>query len=109
MAVVHKLPKPAPVADIAGTISRLSRSPHGHWTLHQLAAMIALRGGREVVHQDLAVELAMVAPGVTRVADKAETAGLMRRVEHMKDRRKVVLVLTPAGEEFVEWVLGGAL
>ena len=52
--------------------------------------------------QDLASEVALSRSGLTRLLDRVEAAGLIRREPAETDRRGAYAVLTPAGEEAVQ-------
>ena len=63
---------------------QLEETPHGI-AMNQLADMILYSKS-----------------GFTRVVDRMEEAGLVRRVRPEHDRRSILVVMTPAGEEMKE-------
>jgi DNA-binding MarR family transcriptional regulator len=67
---------------------RLSRSP-----------------GRRLRMNDLAAQTALSTSGVTRLVDRLERAGLVRRASSPDDRRSIHAVLTPEGAERLERIL----
>jgi DNA-binding MarR family transcriptional regulator len=71
---------------------RLSRSP-----------------GRRLRMNDLATQTALSTSGVTRLVDRLERSGLVRRTSSPDDRRSVHAVLTPEGAQRLRQVLPGYL
>jgi DNA-binding MarR family transcriptional regulator len=73
-------------------------------TVQQYNVLRILRGAGEQGLPTLEIGLRMVehAPGVTRLLDRLETKGLVRRQRCPEDRRQVLCWLTPAGAELVE-------
>lgn len=73
-------------------------------TLAQFNVLRILRGGESegVTCQDIGERLLNRVPDVTRLIDRMETAGLVRRARAADDRRKVLVTLTPAGRELVD-------
>ena len=53
---------------------------------------------------ELAAKLVSRAPDITRMLDKLEQRGLIRRDRHAADRRVVQIAITPAGAELLEEV-----
>jgi DNA-binding MarR family transcriptional regulator len=66
-----------------------------------LTALTAAPGRRRRL-QDLADEVVLSRSGLTRLIDRVEAAGLIRREPCETDRRGTYAVLTPAGEQAVE-------
>lgn len=64
------------------TLIRLARSP-----------------GRQLRMTDLAAQTALSTSGITRIVDRLERAGLVRRSRCPADRRSCFAVLTDAGEQ----------
>jgi DNA-binding MarR family transcriptional regulator len=76
----------------AGVVVRLSRSP-----------------GRRLRMSDLAAHTALSNSGLTRIVDRLERAGLVRREAGASDRRVTFAVLTPGGADKVAALLPGHL
>ncbi|MET9607327.1 MarR family transcriptional regulator [Streptomyces sp. NPDC006512] len=75
-----------------GTLTRLSRSPGGRLRM-----------------SDLATQSLLSTSGVTRVVDRLERGGLVRREASPDDRRSTYAVLTPEGEGRLRGVLSDHL
>ena len=73
-------------------------------TVQQYNVLRILRGAGEQGLPTLEIGERMVehAPGVTRLLDRLEVKGLVRRQRCPEDRRQVLCWLTPAGAELVE-------
>lgn len=73
-------------------------------TLQQYNVLRILRGAGEKGLPTLEIGERMVehAPGVTRLLDRLEAKGLVRRQRCPEDRRQVLCWLTPAGTDLVE-------
>jgi DNA-binding MarR family transcriptional regulator len=73
-------------------------------TLQQYNVLRILRGAGEKGLPTLEIADRMIehAPGVTRLLDRLEAKGLVRRERCREDRRQVLCWLTPAGLELVE-------
>ncbi|HET9212993.1 MAG TPA: MarR family transcriptional regulator [Thermoanaerobaculia bacterium] len=73
-------------------------------TLQQYNVLRILRGAGEQGLPTLEIAERMIeqAPGVTRLLDRLEAKGLVRRQRCAQDRRQVLCWLTPAGLELVE-------
>ncbi len=73
-------------------------------TVQQYNVLRILRGAGEQGLPTLEIGERMVehAPGVTRLLDRLEVKGLVRRQRCPEDRRQVLCWLTPAGTELVE-------
>ena len=76
--------------------------PHGI-TLQQYNVLRILRGGGADGLPTLAIRDRMIeqAPGITRLLDRLERAGLVRRERSSPDRRQVVCHGTPRGLELL--------
>lgn len=72
-------------------------------TLQQYNVLRILRGAGEQGLPTLEIAERMIehAPGVTRLLDRLEAKGLVRRERCREDRRQVLCWLTPAGLELV--------
>jgi len=72
-------------------------------TLQQYNVLRILRGAGEQGLPTLEIGERMVehAPGITRLLDRLEAKGLVRRQRCPEDRRQVLCWLTPAGAELV--------
>ena len=77
--------------------------PHG-LSLAQYNVLRILRGaGREgVCRNDIRDRLVSRMPDVSRLLDRMEAAGLVRRVRSTEDRRQVTTTLTPRGRALVD-------
>jgi DNA-binding MarR family transcriptional regulator len=104
-----KLPRHrATVIAILKTADRLRRratgmlEPHDI-TLQQFNVLRILRGARPEGLCTLTIAERMIeqAPGITRLIDRLETKGLVRRVRSETDRRQVWCRITPAGERLL--------
>ncbi|WP_436776350.1 MarR family winged helix-turn-helix transcriptional regulator [Yinghuangia sp. YIM S09857] len=71
-----------------GALTRLSRSPGGRLRM-----------------TDLAAQLFLSTSGVTRVVDRLQRGGLVRRESSPEDRRSTYAVITPEGTERLRAVL----
>ena len=78
-------------------------APHGI-TLQQFNVLRILRGAGSEGVPTLEVSERMIeqAPGVTRLLDRLEAKGFVRRQRCAQDRRQVLCWLTPTGLELVE-------
>jgi DNA-binding MarR family transcriptional regulator len=83
----------------------LCASKAGTMTIRQLAVLAKLREGRWD-HGDLARELRLLAPAVTRACDRLEEFGLVFRTDNPMDRRKIFIALTKQGRSFCARYLG---
>ncbi|MER7000438.1 MarR family transcriptional regulator [Streptomyces sp. NPDC000410] len=75
-----------------GALTRLSRSPEGQLRM-----------------TDLAAQLLLSTSGVTRVVDRLQRGGLVRREASADDRRSTYAVLTPEGADRLREVLADHL
>jgi DNA-binding MarR family transcriptional regulator len=73
-------------------------------TLQQYNVLRILRGAGDQGLPTLEIAGRMIeqAPGVTRLLDRLEAKGLVRRERCRQDRRQVLCWLTPTGSELVE-------
>jgi DNA-binding MarR family transcriptional regulator len=98
----------AAVLAIMKTADRLRRratdllEPHDI-TLQQFNVLRILRGARPDGLCTLTIAQRMIeqAPGITRLIDRLETKGLVRRVRSETDRRQVWCRITSAGERLL--------
>ena len=106
----HKPPRhKAVVIAILHTADRLRRrgeallAPHDV-TLQQFNVLRILRGARPEGLCTLTIAQRMIeqTPGITRLIDRLEQKGLVRRVRSEEDRRQVWCRITPAGERLLE-------
>jgi DNA-binding MarR family transcriptional regulator len=72
-------------------------------TLQQFNVLRILRGARPEGLCTLAIAERMIeqTPGITRLIDRLEKKGLVRRVRSEEDRRQVWCRITPAGERLL--------
>jgi DNA-binding MarR family transcriptional regulator len=98
----------AVVIEILRSADRLRRrgeallAPHDV-TLQQFNVLRILRGARPAGLCTLAIAERMIeqTPGITRLIDRLEKKGLVRRVRSEEDRRQVWCRITPAGERLL--------
>lgn len=98
----------AVVIEILRSADRLRRqgeallAPHDV-TLQQFNVLRILRGARPDGLCTLAIAQRMIeqTPGITRLIDRLEKKGLVRRVRSEEDRRQVWCRITPAGERLL--------
>jgi DNA-binding MarR family transcriptional regulator len=64
---------------------------------HQLKALKAVRHRAELNLTALADSLDITLPAASRLCDRLESAGLLERVTHPRNRRELQLLLTPYG------------
>ena len=69
-------------------------------TLAQVRVMRRLAKQAQSLGQ-LGIELALAPPSMTRLVDRLEERGLIRRERDVDDRRKVVATLTEAGKQLL--------
>jgi len=105
----NKLPRhKAVVISVLRTADRMRRrgeallAPHDI-TLQQFNVLRILRGARPDGLCTLAIAQRMIeqTPGITRLIDRLEKKGLVRRVRSEEDRRQVWCRITPAGERLL--------
>lgn len=105
----NKLPRhKAVVIAILHSADRLRRqatemlAPHDI-TLQQFNVLRILRGARPDGLCTLTIAERMIeeTPGITRLIDRLEKKGLVRRVRSEEDRRQVWCRITPAGERLL--------
>lgn len=70
-------------------------------TLHELNAVIYIEYARRITPKDLAANLSLSTGTVTALVDRLTDRGVVVRSPHPRDRRSVLLSLTPAGDEVV--------
>ena len=77
-------------------------------TLQQYNVLRILRGAHPDLLPTLEIAGRMIerAPGITRLLDRLETAGLVRRERCSQDRRRVLCRITPAGLAMLDKVTG---
>lgn len=68
----------------------------------QLRALLAVGGSPRINLTRLAEEVGATAPAASRLCDRLEAAGLLRRERAFMDRREIVLSLTQHGREVIE-------
>jgi DNA-binding MarR family transcriptional regulator len=83
--------------------SSLYRGPAGQLSREQLAALTTLARD-DLRMSDLAAELGLSESATTRLVDRLEAAGLVRRIPFESDRRCVVAGLTPEGHRVMDGV-----
>ncbi|MFC5428269.1 MarR family winged helix-turn-helix transcriptional regulator [Paraburkholderia denitrificans] len=66
-------------------------------TSQQASVLFMVASGKCVLAAELAREYGIDASAVTRLVDRLETRGLLKRVRSSEDRRAVRLALTPEG------------
>jgi DNA-binding MarR family transcriptional regulator len=96
------------VVSLLLTADRLRRDlarvvePHG-LTLQQYNVLRILRGaaGQALPTLDVAERMIERTPGITRLLDRLERKGLVRRERCPEDRRQVLVALSPAGRRLL--------
>ena len=68
----------------------------------QLRVLTIVARSRQTNMSRLAVALGVVPSSASRLCDRLEATGLLRRVPDPRDRREVRLLLTPAGRRLLE-------
>jgi len=105
----NRLPRhKAVVISVLRTADRMRRrgeallAPHDI-TLQQFNVLRILRGARPDGLCTLAIAQRMIeqTPGITRLIDRLEKKGLVRRIRSEEDRRQVWCRITPAGERLL--------
>jgi len=71
------------------------------YTLRQLGVMVCCKKSPTTV-RDLAAELNVSRPVISRVADRLEELKFIRRIDDPDDRRSVLIELTQAGKRFID-------
>lgn len=72
-------------------------------TAEQWAVLCRLREQSSGLSQkELAERIVKDQPNITRILDKLEQKGLIRRAANVNDRRAFLIYLTPAGESLME-------
>ncbi|MFD5099977.1 MarR family winged helix-turn-helix transcriptional regulator [Streptomyces albidochromogenes] len=96
----------AQVAEAAGAVvsawQHASRSVFPRLSSLQLDALLIVRRCPGINLTRLADEAGTRSPAVSRLCDRLEAAGLLRRERPATNRREIELVLTPQGLELVE-------
>ncbi|MFE2476143.1 MarR family transcriptional regulator [Streptomyces sp. NPDC059389] len=96
------------VADAAGALTdaceQASQSASPRLSALQLRALTAVRGSPGINLTRLAEEVGAAAPATSRLCDRLEAAGLLRRSRADDDRREIVLTVTQSGREILEIV-----
>lgn len=78
------------------------------YTLRQIAVLHAIQREDGRSTGELAAELSLSKPAVTRACDKLKVErSLIKRTGDADDRRKVVLTLTKKGTDFLDRIAGG--
>ncbi len=71
-------------------------------TTEQWAALCRLREQDGLSQKELADRIVKDQPNLTRILDKLEQKGLIRRADNANDRRAFLIYLTPEGESLME-------
>ncbi len=71
-------------------------------TTEQWAALCRLKEQDGLSQKELADRIVKDQPNLTRILDKLEQKGLIRRVDNANDRRAFFVYLTPEGEALME-------
>jgi len=75
--------------------------PGNDYTVRQLAVMVCCKKLPATV-RDLAAELNVSRPVISRVADRLEELKFIRRIDDPEDRRSVLIELTAHGRKFID-------
>jgi len=74
--------------------------PLGGFTVNQLAILTAIYSGEDSKGvREIAAELGISKPTITRTADKLENIGLIQRIVPSTDLRLVIFIRTRMGEK----------
>ncbi len=85
--------------------TQTSRTSSPRLSAPQWEALLILRRKPGVNLTRLADEVGATPPAVSRLCDRLEAAGLLRREPGRTSRREIELVLTPAGNELIDALL----
>ncbi len=78
-------------------------------TTEQWAALCRLREQDGLSQKELADRIVKDQPNLTRILDKLEQKGLIRRMDNANDRRAFFIHLTPEGEALLEKLIPVAI
>ena len=94
------------VAGAAGALmdiwERAAQSTPPRLSALQLRALVAVRGSPRINLTRLAEEIDATTPATSRLCDRLEAAGLLRRDHADSDRRGIVLTLTQHGHRAID-------
>ncbi|MFI0203821.1 MULTISPECIES: MarR family winged helix-turn-helix transcriptional regulator [Streptomyces] len=94
------------VAEAAGALmdlwERAAQSAPPRLSALQLRALVGVRGSPGINLTRLSEEIAATAPATSRLCDRLEAAGLLRRDRADSDRREIVLTLTEHGRQAID-------
>lgn len=96
----------AVVAVVNRDLERDSGMPVGWF---EVLIRLARTPGRQLRMSELAAQVSLSTSGLTRLVDRVEAAGYIRREACPSDRRGAFAVLTPAGQAALERTLPGHL
>ncbi|GAB2528209.1 hypothetical protein GCM10027267_27080 [Paramicrobacterium agarici] len=88
----------------SGEEFRLARALQLHLGRNDLAALTALCEEEPLTPRDLARRMEMTSGTITPLLDRVERAGYVTRNSNPDDRRSLLIALTEAGRQAVEWV-----
>lgn len=80
--------------------AREQATPRLSWP--QLSALLVVERAEGINLRGLAGELRMLLSSASRLCDRLEATGLLRRVPDPRDRREVRLLLTPTAQRLLE-------
>lgn len=84
------------------TILHLVRNGDDDITLRQMSVLLLVYSREELyTPREVAANLGVAKPVVSRVMDKMQDFGVLRRVADPRDGRSVLLGRTPFGEEYM--------
>lgn len=91
---------------LAGEQFRHAVAAHFGVGLTETVAMSHLSHQRGLTPRELAAQVGLTPSAITTVLDRLEKAGLAERSPHPDDRRKVVVTVTPAGQDLLDAAQG---
>lgn len=83
----------------------LARQPGGCLTVRQVATVLELSRIGEVDFGTTADRIGVSRSALSRIVERLVESGLVHRREQPKDRRRILLSITPQGTEFAEGIL----
>ncbi|MGW7312874.1 MarR family winged helix-turn-helix transcriptional regulator [Streptomyces sp. NPDC054865] len=94
------------VAEAAGALmdiwERVAQGTPPRLSALQLRALVAVRGSPRINLTRLAEEIDATTPATSRLCDRLEAAGLLRRGRADSDRRGIILTLTQHGHQAMD-------
>lgn len=88
-------------AVLAARFDRLFRHHGTSAPQYNILRILRLRGDEGLPIREIADRMTTCVPDMTRLMDRLQRAGLIRRERSLKDRRVILVKLTPRGTEFL--------